>query len=398
MRSVLALAGLALLVVPLAAAQLDAPTAVDGAAPFAAGDDGGPAFGPLEALADGGSSAEPDGDAPALPSFAMVHPPVSPRIPSAAVMFCFNEFHSTFVGLPTTSCGGAVIWPGAEDVVVMEEPAAPPEAPEPAPPAGNETEPARPVEETAAPQQMPFAAAPAPSAPETAPQAPHAGSPRPGREAGLREAAGRPAGQLSWALAATAVALPGALLAKLASILALRRSRRDAQPTLRQAVLDAVARQPGIRHRELVRRIGHGNGTVEHHVRALLAEGRVARVRRGGSTAYFPAGAMPPDQALLRLALHGRTSRLLALDVAAHPGSRLTEVARRLGVSLATAHYQAGKLVAAGVLRDAAGPRGRRLEATPSGHATIAAVMGADGAMPMGESLPSDGSHLPSLA
>lgn len=245
-------------------------------------------------------------------------------------------------------------------------------------------------------------AEPAPAAPSTEPSGPPLPGPRepapePAARAAFSLAPQRPGG-LAWALAG--FALPGALLAKILSVLALRRDARAARATLREAVLDAVARQPGIRHRELVRRIGHGNGTVEHHVRALIAEGRVARVRHGASTAYFVAGDLTAHEARLRLALQGRTSRRLALDVAAHPGSRLTDVARRVGVSLATAHYQAGKLAALGLLRDAAGTGagGRRLEATPAALACLAAMEaeGAAVASPFGA--PLGARSVPSLA
>lgn len=224
-----------------------------------------------------------------------------------------------------------------------------------------------------------------PSDPFPTPSPSKGGAPSHPAPTSLRQAPA-PGGSLAWELATAAVALPGALLAKLASILVLRRRGRGASPTMRETVLEAIAARPGVRHRELVRRVGRGNGTVEHHVRALLAEGRIVRLRVGASTAYALAGDLSPGEARLRLALAGRTSRSLALDVAAHPGTRLTEVAVRVGVSLATAHYQAGKLVAAGILRDLAGAGGRRLEPTPAGRACLAAVM-ADGpavAVPFG--------------
>jgi DNA-binding MarR family transcriptional regulator len=216
-----------------------------------------------------------------------------------------------------------------------------------------------------------------PPDPVPAPTAPHGGVPSRRSPSSLQQAS-LPANRLSWQIATAAFALPSALLAKLASVLVLRRRARDTSPTMRDAVQEAIAARPGIRHRELVRRIGRGNGTVEHHVRRLIAEGKVARLRVGASTAYALAGDLSAQEAGLRLALEGRTSRRLAIDVAAHPASRLTEVALRVGVSLATAHYQAGKLVAAGILRDVAGAGGRRLEPTPAGLACLAAVT-ADG-------------------
>lgn len=165
---------------------------------------------------------------------------------------------------------------------------------------------------------------------------------------------------------ALALAVPWVLGLKAVSLLALGRGSRS---NLREAVLALVAADPGLRHAELVRRLGRGNGTVEHHVRTLLAEGRLARLRRGGSTGYYPA-SMPEGHARLRLALQGATARRLAETLAREPGLRLTEAARRAGVSSPTAHYHLRRLVAAGVLRGDAG----RFEVAPAALPLLAAA------------------------
>ncbi|HUR26497.1 MAG TPA: hypothetical protein VM327_10840 [Candidatus Thermoplasmatota archaeon] len=227
------------------------------------------------------------------------------------------------------------------------------------------------------PHQMADSGAPGPREPE-----PPIEVPRQGETAGLA-----PKGKQSslstveWAVLGAALALPWALGMKvLATLMGLRRAshvgREEAgRPSRRGAVLEAVQREPGIRHSDLVARIGRGNGTVEHHVRALLAEGQLARVRGLGSTLYFLKGALPEAEARMRLALQGSTSRRMAALVAARPGIRLGEVARAAGISGATAHYQAGKLVRAGILCAEPGP-GRRLTVTAEGAACLAALPG----------------------
>ena len=231
------------------------------------------------------------------------------------------------------------------------------------------------VSDSAAPE--PRAGAPEP--PADAPSAPSEGASRVPAPASVPG--------LNWAVVTAAITLPWAIgLKVLATLFGLRRASRLAggtaeRPSLRAAVLEAVAGEPGIRHSDLVARIGRGNGTVEHHVRALLAEGRLARVRGLGSTLYFPAGALGEGEARMRLALQGRTSRRMAQALAARPGLRLGELARGVGVSDATAHYHAGKLVQAGVVREEAGV-GRRLALTAEGEACLAALPAGPGAAP----------------
>jgi DNA-binding MarR family transcriptional regulator len=352
------LVALAILAAP-AAAQVPADGATAEEPPAVAGP-GGVAWAGGEGFA--GPAAPEDAAGPPLPSAG----PVMPRLPIDLPKVCMMQFEvgsciePSFEGSsPPRPANGPV---EAEAGPEAEAASAPPE-PMPEIAASGEA--------AAALEQQPVEPAPGQPLPDSRGPAPV--QPRSGSSGPVLQEAPSVQPRLAWALAAS-LALPGALLAKLlASLLALRRPR-GGRSSLRDAVLEAVAAHPGIRHRELVRRIGHGNGTVEHHVRSLIAEGRVQRVRLGGATAYAAAGVAPGELPLL-MALEGRTSRRLAQDVAAHPGSRLTDVAARLGVSLATAHYQAGKLAAAGVLRDAPAPSGgRRLELTPAGLACVAAL------------------------
>jgi hypothetical protein len=247
-------------------------------------------------------------------------------------------------------------------------------APEEAAPVARPTAQEEPTASTAALETAP-ADAMEDNPPEIVVPRPDGGDSRHPAPAALGRAPAPAGSALAWAIATAAAVLPWAIGVKLASLLALRRTARPAETaTLREAVLQAVGLEPGIRHTDLVRRIGRGNGTVEHHVRGLLAERRLERVRGLGATCYFVAGAVSGLGAHMRMALHGRTSLAIARAVAAAPGMRLADVARRVGVSAPTAHYQAGKLARAGILRDEGDGPGRRLAVTAAGLACLAGL------------------------
>lgn len=219
----------------------------------------------------------------------------------------------------------------------------------------------------------PFAALPAPAAPqEPSEQAPALPSWEPSPTSARVEPLQKPEAGWGWALAAAAaaaVAVPWALALKL-SLLLLRR-RQQASP-MRDAVLRAVLQRPGIRHRELVLLIGRGNGTVEHHLQHLMRDGKVVQVRGPKSTSYFGHGAVSPELVRVLPALRRKTALAVARAVAAAPGVRATEVARRVGVSLPTVSYHAKILAERGLVQ--AGPAGLLLT-----------KLGADGLALVGE-------------
>jgi DNA-binding MarR family transcriptional regulator len=232
-----------------------------------------------------------------------------------------------------------------EAAAAAEEPPQAQPAPDDEPPASLPAQPTEPADGPAA--AVLEASAPVPEAPPSRLPSPHAADPAPAmqRQARLAPEAG---GLLQALLSSVALALPGALALKGAwAWFLLRRQQRQ---TCRAAVLDAIGSHPGLRHTELVRIVGRGNGTVEHHVQRLAEDGLVSRVRQAGATCYFPAGAEQAQDARLHLALAGRTSREVALELARSPGLRLSDLAQRIGLRVSSAHYQVAKLEQAGAL------------------------------------------------
>jgi predicted DNA-binding transcriptional regulator len=62
-------------------------------------------------------------------------------------------------------------------------------------------------------------------------------------------------------------------------------------PTLREQIPHAVAASPGMNMSELARRLGVSKRSVQDHVLALLAEGRIESQRAVGARLLFPKGA-----------------------------------------------------------------------------------------------------------
>ncbi|MES2154562.1 MAG: helix-turn-helix domain-containing protein [bacterium] len=122
-----------------------------------------------------------------------------------------------------------------------------------------------------------------------------------------------------------------------------------ANPT-RARIAQLVQREPGIHLQELVRRVGIGNGAVEHHLRTLAEAGAVVASRRHGYTCYFPRGTgrLAMEAAPL---VKSPVAKAILAAARGQPGVTSAEVARRLGVSPPTVHYHVDRLRKAGILR-----------------------------------------------
>jgi DNA-binding transcriptional ArsR family regulator len=183
-----------------------------------------------------------------------------------------------------------------------------------------------------------------------------------------------PGAQWPRALLAWGAAAAAPLALKLASLLLALR-RRSGSP-LRGKVLDLVAADPGVHHMDLARRAGHGKGAMEHHLLALLREGKVVRLRTPGYTCYFAAGGAGADPRLpwALASMRGRTPRRLVAAVAGGPTRSLSELAAALGLAVSTAHYHASRLVRAGLLADVRSGGRRGFALTELGRACLAST------------------------
>ncbi|HET6398604.1 MAG TPA: winged helix-turn-helix transcriptional regulator [Candidatus Thermoplasmatota archaeon] len=157
-----------------------------------------------------------------------------------------------------------------------------------------------------------------------------------------------------WAgLAATGAVVGLGLLAwkflPLALFSRLHRGRVLEHPA-RERLVRLVQEHPGIHFNEVVRRSGHGKGTVEHHLRVLEDAGLVVAKRHGGYTCYFrpAAGARTAAPAV---ALKSAGARRIVDVLGRDPGLGVRGIARATGLSPATVHRHLRRLASAGLVR-----------------------------------------------
>ncbi len=117
----------------------------------------------------------------------------------------------------------------------------------------------------------------------------------------------------------------------------------------RRAVFDAIQASPGTHLHEIVRTTGQGKGTVEHHLRKLVAAGKLTVAQGAGYTCYFPAGT---DRRVVEAgpALRADSARDILRAIVASPGTNGGQVAQRLGLNRGTVLHHLKRLQAAGLI------------------------------------------------
>lgn len=135
----------------------------------------------------------------------------------------------------------------------------------------------------------------------------------------------------------------------------------------RQAILDAVAAQPGIHFQALCRALGKGRGVVGHHLGKLVDGGRVVAHRQGGFVCYVVKG-QDAGSAVAAGALKAEGAQRLLRELAARPGLSGLELAGATGLSPSTVHYHLRRLEEAGLVASAARGRSRAMRLTPAGE------------------------------
>ena len=140
---------------------------------------------------------------------------------------------------------------------------------------------------------------------------------------------------------------------------------------VRQEILLRVEAEPGIHYQGLLREVGGGKGSLEHHLRKL-ENGRLVRAVRGPYyTCYFPwsVGQAARDAAP---ALKSEGARKVLAAAQARPGITGQELASSTGLSASSVSEHVKHLVAVGLLR--ANRDGRSLRVEPSAAGARAAA------------------------
>ncbi len=134
----------------------------------------------------------------------------------------------------------------------------------------------------------------------------------------------------------------------------------------RAQILQELEAEPGLHHSELRRRLQAGNGTVEHHLRILVANNLVIRRKEAGYACFFPArGVDRKDVAAMPWAKSEGARKVLAA-VAQEPGRSGRQLAAASGLDPATVNYHLRRLRDAGLVE--ARRNGRSLAVHPTGQ------------------------------
>lgn len=119
---------------------------------------------------------------------------------------------------------------------------------------------------------------------------------------------------------------------------------------VRRSLLQALKRQPGLSFPELKQQCGLAAGTVEWHLDKLEEENFITASKDGRTRRYFPTET-PPEMKEAMLQLRHASRRELVSRVLRAPGQTPQgELATRMGLSHATVHHHAKRLMEAGLL------------------------------------------------
>lgn len=120
------------------------------------------------------------------------------------------------------------------------------------------------------------------------------------------------------------------------------------QPGRRQ-IYEAIVAEPGIHLQALVRTTGQGKGTIDHHLRKLLAANRVVVAPGAGYTCYFPAGT---DRRIVEAGpvLRAGSAKAILQAIAARPGANGSQIAAQVGLNRGTVLHHLKRLQAAGLV------------------------------------------------
>ncbi len=175
------------------------------------------------------------------------------------------------------------------------------------------------------------------------------------------------AGQGAWVMPrpATAATLAGAAVGAGALVLLLpalkglfgalpmfSRIRKEdlLEHPVRSDIFDAIQADPGIHFQELVRRIGKGRGTMEHHVRKMVAADILVEKANKGFNCFFPKGEVDRHVMAAAPLLKGEGGRNVLGAICSSPGIVAVHVAEHLGMSTSTVNYHIKRLSEAGLV------------------------------------------------
>lgn len=159
------------------------------------------------------------------------------------------------------------------------------------------------------------------------------------------------------------------VLAHLPAVALYQRLQRDAalENPVRARLYEVVAKNPGITIQDAAEKVGIARTTASYHLRILGREGLVIeRPARKSVHYYRNDGRLNEDEQLRLQALASERTRNVAVLLTQKPGLQRSELARLLGLSIATVNWHLRPLAQRGLVREESRGRRRHLFPTPA--------------------------------
>ena len=118
---------------------------------------------------------------------------------------------------------------------------------------------------------------------------------------------------------------------------------------VRERIERRIHDDPGVHFNQLVRELDLAAGQVQHHVRRLVEEDRVAAAELFGRTHHYPPAYDDWERRALAL-LRRETSAAVVATLLDEGPSRPVDVAETVGVARSTLAWHADRLVEAGLI------------------------------------------------
>ncbi|MFB6080139.1 MAG: winged helix-turn-helix transcriptional regulator [Haloferacaceae archaeon] len=112
----------------------------------------------------------------------------------------------------------------------------------------------------------------------------------------------------------------------------------------RREIYHAINHAPGVHVRALLRRLDYAKGTIQYHLRWLVARGLVEAERDGEYTRYYPAHELEPADKKTLSVLRRTYSREIIANLAADEPLTTTELAERVDKSRSTVSWHLSRL------------------------------------------------------
>ncbi len=144
---------------------------------------------------------------------------------------------------------------------------------------------------------------------------------------------------------------------------------------VRNDIWSAIQASPGIHFQALVRDVGKGRGTMEHHIRKMVAADMLIEKTGTGFTCYFPKGQVDRRLMAAAPALKSSGAKQLLQAIHAQPGAAAIDLAERLGMAPSTVNYHLKKLTQAELVEGQRVGRQIMLRATPLGDQALGTLL-----------------------